>query len=339
MCTKLESLKLKGTTFSQSAMEKYPLPNLSNLRELVFIRIYMQFNLQARIVAQCNQLKRLLWKTSASYAIPDEPLVCTFKDFIVSGQLSKIESVLIDASQCAILGEVFSKLMDLTNYNLISGKLWDPRIAATIRDYLPNLTEVNVDLDIDEGGQLVLMLLISCPQLHTVVTSLIKASDMMVLYPQRWACNGLKRFSVFFELDEVPGVLYEESNQFIMKQLSALTELEILLLNGGRYYKSETPAEGVLSICLASGMDILAELNSLRGVALPGHQPWTKAEIDWVADHWRRLTQLAGINKFNLVAEQGLEEELIRRGIRSKLYGDDFDELYPPHLLTVFSFY
>ncbi|KAF9100693.1 hypothetical protein BGX29_006369 [Mortierella sp. GBA35] len=241
-----------------------------------------------------------------------------------------------------------------------------------VQEYLSHLTELSIDVCTNEGRRLTLMLLTSCPKLRTVTTPRLKASEMRVLSPQGWVCKGLRRLSVYFELDEeededegeyddeevdkdveeeeeeieMTSKLHEasrmdkeENNRFVLEQLSVLTELEVLLLNSDRRYSPRYNKESMehgLSVFLGGGLEVLEGLKYLRGVALPDHQPWTQAELDWVKEHWPRLTDLAGINEYNLKAEEGLEEEVKKRGLQSLRYAEDFHDLYPSNLVSMY---
>lgn len=324
VCSRLESLKLRQTFFTHLTGTIYPYPDLSNMKELFLSNIGMEFERQARIVAQCGQLRRLWWrKTQKSEA--RKGVVPLFEDAILSRRLSKLEGMRIEFRPKEIVGSLLSSWLERVGCTLSPGKPWSPEMLFTIRAYFPQLTEFRIDDDGDKGRRLSLLLLMSCPNLRTVTAPLLKVSEIMELSPRGWACTGLRRLSVYFEVDRVSGIDddkdKEECNRFILRHLSTLTELEVLLLNGP--YKDydvnsfRNHFKGNLKVCLASGLDILAGLKYLRGVSLPGYQPWTRAELDWVKEHWTRLTDLAGINQYNANAEKGLEDEVKARGLLS----------------------
>ncbi|KAF8945501.1 hypothetical protein BGZ47_002503 [Haplosporangium gracile] len=320
VCSRLESLKLRQTYFSPLTGTNYPYPDLSNMKELFLSCLGMEFERQARIVAQCGQLRRLWWSTlqeskARNNAIP------LFEDAILSRRRFGLEAVRIELRPRNFAGSLFSSWLKQVECTLYPGKPWSSKTLFTIRDYFPRLTELSIDDLTDKGRRLSLLLLMSCPNLRTVTAPLLKVSEMMELTPRGWACARLRRLSVYFEVDRVSGIHDdengEECNRFILQHLSALTELEVLLLNGPHknydVRQQRDSFKGNLKVCLASGLGILAGLRYLRGVSLPGHQPWTRAELDWAKEHWTRLTDLAGINKYNKCAEKGLENELNTR--------------------------
>ncbi|KAF9126186.1 hypothetical protein BGW39_006819 [Mortierella sp. 14UC] len=342
LCSKLETLKIYSAHFPNvwGDNNSYPIPDLSNMKELLLSGIEMRFERQARIVAQCGQLRRLWWKTSTSKYKEAKNTAPLFQDFALSGRLFHLEAVRLNDGLAEAVDEVLSTW--LKKVGCVQGMPWSPEILSTVQENVPRLTELCVDGSEDESRQLVLLLLASCPCLRTVKTSLMKVSDMVALTPQGWACTGLRRLKACFEVDKVLGMDREEGNRFVLQLLSTLTELDVLILFSGRKNYSAAPGvcdEQGLKICLASGLDTLAGLKYLRGVALPDHQSWTRAELDWVKKHWTRLTDLAGINQHNLSAEKGLEEELGRRGLSSACDPDDFDDLYPSNLLSVYDFH
>lgn len=146
-----------------------------------------------------------------------------------------------------------------------------PETLFTIRDYFSQLTEFRIDDSEDKGRRLSLLLLLSCPNLRTVTAPLLKVSEIMELTPLGWARTGLRRLSVYFEVDQVSrvddGEGREECNRFILQHLSTLRELEILLLNGPDkdydVYSYRNHFKGNLKVCLASGLGILAGLKYL----------------------------------------------------------------------------
>ncbi|KAG0264727.1 hypothetical protein BGZ95_003530 [Linnemannia exigua] len=325
LCSKLETLVLRSTHITAITDDSlYPFPDLSNMKELLLKNVIMKFGRQARIVARCGQKLRRLWWSGGGTSGDTAPI---FRDFISSRRLYNLEAVSLGNRQGDVAGSVLSAW--LKSVDCVQGMPWSPEILATVHEYIPRLTELRWDSSDDEGCRLALLLLASCPNLRTATTPEIKVSDMVALAPQGWACaRRLRRLSVYFEVDEVLGMDREESNLFVLHHLSTLTELEVLLLNSGRYYRSVVSSSlSGLRICLASGLDRLAGLKCLWGVALPDHQPWTRAELDWAGKHWPRLTDLAGINEHNQNAEKDLEDEVNRRGLRSVYYATDFDDV------------
>ncbi|KAF9910541.1 hypothetical protein EC991_006359 [Linnemannia zychae] len=319
LCSKLESLKIRSVHFPNVWCDNYsyPVPDLSNMKELLLWNMEMQFDRQARIVAQCGQLQRLLWKgafNSYKRAPDTTPL---FLDFVSSGRLFNLKAVKLEHGSACMAEKVLSAW--LKKVDCAQGMPWSPKILSMVHEHVPRLTELNVEDSADHSSRCILLLLASCPHLRTATVPPMKVSEMVALSPQGWPCTGLRRLSVRFEMDEVLGMDRGESNRFVLQLLSTLTELEVLILFSDRYSKCAVPSEPdekELKMCLASGLDILAGLKYLRGLALPDRQPWTRAELDWVKEHWTRLTDLAGI-QHNLNAEQGLEEELKRRGLLS----------------------
>ncbi|KAK5820891.1 hypothetical protein F5H01DRAFT_339563 [Linnemannia elongata] len=338
VCSRLESLKLQQTFFTHLTGTSYPYPDLSNMKELFLFNIGMEFERQGRIVAQCGQLRRLWWRTSQKSEARTN-VIPLFEDAILSRRLSRLEGVKIELRP-KNSGILLSSWLKRVGCTLFPGEPWSSETLFTIRDYFPRLTEFSIDDPTDKGRRLSLLLLMSCPNLRTVTVPLLKVSEIMELTPRGWACAGLRRLSVYFEMDSDDDK--GEYNRFILRHLSTLTELEVLLLNGpDKEYdvrSSKNRFIGNLKVCLASGLDILAELKYLRGVSLPGHQPWTRVELDWVKEHWTRLTDLAGINKHNKIADKGLEREMKARGLLSVECMDDFRGLYPANLVSIFQF-
>ncbi|KAK3835689.1 MAG: hypothetical protein J3R72DRAFT_451079 [Linnemannia gamsii] len=327
LCSKLETLKLRSThLIGLTDNSLCPLPDLSNIKDLFLMNVNLEFERQALLVAQCGQQLRRLWWLSGSRSA--DSTAALFRDFISSRRLCNLELIRLGLGAVEVIGRVLSD--GLKSLEGAQDMPWSPKILATVHEYIPKLTWLYLDYSSEEGCRLALLLLASCPNLRTVTTQEIKVSDMVALAPQGWACaRGLSRLNVYFEVDEVPGMGKEESNHFVLDHLSTLTELKMLHLNGDRYYRSVKSGVSDLQglrVCLANGLDRLAGLKYLRGVALPDHQPWTKAELDWVRKHWPRLTDLSGINKYNEYAEKDLEDELHRRGLRSGLYPIDFDD-------------
>ncbi|KAF9540893.1 hypothetical protein EC957_003640 [Mortierella hygrophila] len=343
VCSRLESLKLRQTYFTHLTGTSYPYPDLSNVKELFLSNIGMEFDRQARIVAQCGQLRRLWWRTPQISEVRNG-VIPHIEEAILSRRLSRLEGMRIELRPKEFAGSFLSSWLKRVGCTLSPGKPWSPETLFTIRDYFPQLTEFRIDDSANKGRRLSLLLLMSCPNLRTVTAPLLKVSEIMELTPQGWACTGLRRLSVYFEVDRVSGTDDdkdgEECNRFILHHLSTLTELEVLLLNGpDKDYEvrlRRNHFQGNLKVCLASGLDILAGLKYLRGVSLPGHQSWTRAELDWVKEHWTRLTDLAGINKHNKNAAKGLEGEVKARRLLSVEKMEDFKGLYPANLVSIF---
>ncbi|KAG9064993.1 hypothetical protein KI688_002312 [Linnemannia hyalina] len=111
VCSRLESLKLRQTYFTHLTGTSYPYPDLSNMKELFLSNIGMEFERQARIVAQCGQLRRLWWKTPQISEARDD-VIPHIEDAILSRRLSRLEGMRIETSTVSAASHVLSESTD-----------------------------------------------------------------------------------------------------------------------------------------------------------------------------------------------------------------------------------
>ncbi|KAF9958075.1 hypothetical protein BGZ72_000940 [Mortierella alpina] len=301
-----------------------------NLRSLVLDRSYLPNDHQLQTFQSCPAIEHLTWR-SRTGTLP----IMNFLFFLSSGQFHSVTSLdLSNATASDVdFANVLKHLPQLTRLNAKKTLFGREATKALLENQSPQqlLKRLNT-LDCPNFTALEAQdVLENCERLQVFYAPAVSALEMGRI---RWRCWALEELDVCItDIDKLPPQRTTNRHREIYMQLAVLTNLRVLRLGDPgrpsfsppsdpqrREYANEEdvdmhphhPASSLLDLKLESGLGALSTLTRLQELDCEKMQARMEfAELQWIAQTWRRLHRVVGSVHPNL-AQRDLSNEFLR---------------------------
>jgi hypothetical protein len=275
--------------------ETHPSPKLPLLKELHLIsddsaKEHMKF------LQNCPNLTTLIVQAEIH-----SDFVSSFCEMVRSGTWPSIENIFMWTEGLYVVpDDRFSKLLEgmkrITCLNFPEmKKSFGPRCMELLRPHFSYLKTLDFMLDSGLTSSMAQEILSSCPLLQEFAVDRIDATDVITGKP--WVCMNLVLLSASFRFNPL---MIQDHQPLVLDQLSRLTRMERLTLDGCRDSASETESslafQETFDLRLRMGLNKLSTLKSLRYISFQStRQIMGENEVDWINRHWKDLEGISGV--------------------------------------------
>ncbi|KAG0204558.1 hypothetical protein BGX33_008408 [Mortierella sp. NVP41] len=256
---------------------------------------------QLRLLRRLPHLKRLLWR---SYDEKQQLHVQqVFQEENEGKEMGEEESLLLTTvSSWPLLEDLKLSMMGIPYECLttilaglvrplerlsIDGLWFGPGNLATSL-----FVSLGLDLDGGSGSLSSQQRPLHCGTLRALVVSAVLKFEDVVVRGQPWVCTGLRRLSVFIDLEESWSSVEETERRqrLVLDRIGGLKRLEFL--NVGRRGFGEA-GPNALVFSLRRGLEALKDLDRLQSVALESCiQEMERDDVEWMVKTWTRLSHI-----------------------------------------------
>ncbi|KAF9173986.1 hypothetical protein BGX21_010232 [Mortierella sp. AD011] len=306
-CARLETIALCIVTISPSTI----LPSLTFPRVTTLTLDFVDKNKpdvfrpldQLTLVKACPHLTTLGWN-----AVADEASSLTFKQEFENASWPELASVSISRSAFddEIIASIIKAAPSLKKLDNPSGVFGPKAHASIIQSQCNKLEWLSVKKCSSFTGAMAQEILSRCPLLKHFEAPSIHLKDI-AQSGLPWVCLELENLTIQFEKQPEDPIEWERG---VFGQLSRLTRLKHFDMGFGyrgfHHNGSRVVPKQSINLSLASGLGSLASLKEIRTFHFEGTvQEMGKEEIQWMLDHWKKLTKSRG--RFSQVKSQHKE--------------------------------
>jgi hypothetical protein len=266
------------------------------------------------LITQCPALQTLDWTLFFNQRFS----VKTFTDHLMSSTWLELDSISIHDGHVALKDDEFRGILLAAKRPLRRWLTRNPLMTPETFDvyrtrHFSALEMIDITYGLGNTSQWTIEILTSCPSLRKLKAMSLRAEDIFKTN-KPWICYGLQELVVFFDMgfrNRGPYRRFTEGEldkcQAIFKHLATLRELQVLnmLATYPHFLSDEYTVYGLkppledhlvpLPLRLKAGLGLLNELRKLRMVGFwSGRHEMPMKEPNWMVQHWRGLSQLAG---------------------------------------------
>ncbi|KAG0003416.1 hypothetical protein BGZ80_011607 [Entomortierella chlamydospora] len=276
---------------------------------------------QLTLVKACPHLTTLGWK-----AVADEASSLAFKQEFDNASWPELTSVSLSGSvfDDEIIASIIKAAPSLKKLDNPSGMFGPEAHASIIQSQYNKLEWLSVKNCSSFTSAMAQEILSRCLLLKHFEAPSIHLKDI-ARSGLPWVCLELEKLTIQFEKQPEDPIEWERD---VFGRLSRLTRLKHFDMGFGYrgFHRNGSPVVSKQSIdlSLASGLGSLASLKEIQTFHFEGTvQEMGKDEIQWMLDHWKKLTKSRGRFSQDKSQHQELAVLLNERGIECDLEEDE----------------
>ncbi|KAF9357499.1 hypothetical protein BGX26_003630 [Mortierella sp. AD094] len=274
---------------------------------------------QLVLVKACPHLTALRWN-----AKEDEPSSLVFKQELDKGAWPKLTSLHLSggAFQDNIIATIIKSAPGLKELHNSSGN-FGPEAHASIIQSQGNILEwLNVKGCTSFTGAMAQEILSRCPLLKRFEASNIHLKDI-AQSTLSWICLELEQLHIHVVKRPEDPTEWERDVYGRLSRLTRLKHFDMSVGSRGFLTDGSPASELSLDLSLASGLGSLASLREMETFHFEGTiQEMGRDEIQWMMDHWKKLTKVGGWFSKDRGQHQELATLLDERGIKCDMIRD-----------------
>ncbi|KAF9353792.1 hypothetical protein BGX26_008436 [Mortierella sp. AD094] len=280
--TQLKDFRLES--FRPFAIDLYLIPILKISPELETLQV-PNFDLTSAdqltsiIRRYCPKLCHI-GLDQCGYSFTEESIADIIDSCRTSG-LRSFYSYVLSGTQLQVMRQLCANGTSLVSVKIVVVGLEQFKMVQEILASCPNLQELSIDEngDDDDSGNF----------------------EVREILKKPWVCTNLELFRI--PLSRIYGSIGGEESEDLVKdyhrdlytQLAKLTRLQELKVDSSIWYKGKCQTSPRFS--LESGLELLGELKELRLLSLNYMVNDTqRQELEWMCEHWPKLTRINGID-------------------------------------------
>ncbi|KAK3823267.1 MAG: hypothetical protein J3Q66DRAFT_331279 [Benniella sp.] len=285
LCMRLERLHIhvQDNDFPRIILPRKELLNIKHLGVngcyAYNVPLFIEF------LRRCPGLTSIRWRSKKGH---EREFLSELSALLEAHELLYLEHLDVGARLITanLLAEVIRNMPQITTLSLMVSNYVHRMVDfAALQPYFTSLRVLELFPENSLKTRMAQDILSSCPLLEKLVAPCVDAD--VVTEGRPWVCLGLKFLELAFCF--IPPNTISTVQPLVFDRLSKLTQLEEWRITGS------SRCGGNIDLRIRRGLDKLSTLRQLHTViAYDVVEKMEDAEVNWILDHWKRLTVFSG---------------------------------------------